>query len=78
MPKGTVSKARFKARALEHMRDVERTGRELVITDRGTPVVKVVPYDRDPASLLKALRGTVRRYVEPTKPVAEKAWGALR
>lgn len=78
MPKGTVSKSRFKARALEHMRQVERTGQELVITDRGTPVVKIVRYERDPASLLKSLRGTVRRYVEPTRPVAAKTWEALR
>src|SRR5205809_6083903 len=78
MPKGTVSKSRFKARALEHMRQVERTGNELVITDRGTPVVKIVPYERDPAALLKPLRGTVRRYSEPTRPVAEKDWEALR
>ena len=78
MPKGTVSKSRFKARALEHMRQVERTGNELVITDRGTPVVKIVPYERNPAALLKPLRGTVRRYSEPTRPVAEKDWEALR
>ncbi len=78
MAKGTVSKSRFKARALEHMREVERTGTELVITDRGAPVVKIVPYERDPAALLKPLRGTVRRYAEPTKPVADKDWEALR
>lgn len=78
MAEQAVSKSRFKARALEHLRRVEETGKELVITDRGTPVVKVVPYERDPAARLKALRGSVRRYVDPTKPVAEKDWKASR
>ena len=78
MAEQAVSKSRFKARALEHLRQVQETGKELVITDRGTPVVKVVPYERDPAARLKALRGTVRRYVGPTRPVAEKDWKASR
>ena len=38
----SISKTRFKARALEYFREVERSGRELVITDRGRPVVKLV------------------------------------
>lgn len=78
MAEQAVSKSRFKARALEHLRQVQETGKELVITDRGTPVVKVVPYERDPAARLKTLRGSVRRYVGPTKPVAEKDWKASR
>lgn len=78
MPEEKVSKARFKARALEHLRRVEETGKELVITDRGDPVVKIVPYESDPAARLSALRGTIRRYVDPTKPVAEKDWEASR
>lgn len=78
MTEQAVSKARFKARALAHLRRVEETGKELVITDRGKPVVRVVPYERDPAARLKALRGTIRRYVDPTKPVAEKDWKASR
>ena len=40
----TISKSRFKPRALEYFRRVETTGEELVITDRGRPVAKVVPY----------------------------------
>ena len=40
----TVSKSQFKARALEFFREVERTGQDLVITDRGKPVLKLTPY----------------------------------
>jgi prevent-host-death family protein len=78
MSEQAVSKSRFKARALEHLRQVQETGKELVITDRGTPVVKVIPYERNAAARLQTLRGSVRRYVEPTKPVAERDWTASR
>lgn len=72
-----VSKSRFKARALEYFREVERTGKELIITDRGKPVLKLVPYREDPAEVLRALRDTVVRYESPTEPVGEEDWESL-
>jgi len=78
MGQRALSKSQFKARALEHLRRVAETGKELVITDRGTPVVKVVPYDDDPAARLKSLRGMVKRYDDPTEPVASEDWEAAR
>jgi prevent-host-death family protein len=73
-----VSKSRFKARALEYFRQVERTGRELVITDRGVPVLKLVPYRADPDAAVRVLRDTVVRYEAPTEPVDPDAWEASR
>ncbi len=73
----TVSKSRFKAHALELFREVERTGGEIIITDRGRPVLKIVPYAAEPARLLSELRETVVRYDEPEEPVAPEAWEAL-
>lgn len=73
----TISKSRFKPRALEYFRRVEKTGEEVVITDRGRPVAKIVPYAFDPAEVLASLRGTVLRYDEPTEPVAAGDWEAL-
>ena len=70
----TVSKSAFKARALELFREVERTGRELVVTDRGRPVIKVVPFHADEAGGIMALRDTVVRYNAPTEPVGEDEW----
>ncbi|MDH4045671.1 MAG: type II toxin-antitoxin system Phd/YefM family antitoxin [Gemmatimonadota bacterium] len=70
----TVSKSRFKAHALAYFREVEQTGRELVITDRGVPVLKLVPYRPDPEAALRVLRDTVVRYDAPMKPVAEDRW----
>jgi len=63
-----LSKSRFKAKALEHLREVERSGSELVITDHGRPVVKVVPYREDPTAALRSLRGSVRKYLDPLGP----------
>lgn len=39
-----VSKSRFKPQALEYFRQVEKSGEPLIITDRGKPVLKVLPY----------------------------------
>jgi prevent-host-death family protein len=73
----TVSKSKAKARILEYFRAVERTGKELIITDRGRPVLKLVPYRPDPGRALQALRGSVVRYDDPAAPVGEGDWEAL-
>lgn len=72
----TVSKSQFKARALGYFRMVEETRREIVITDRGRPVLKVVPFAREPGEALMILRDTVVRYDAPTEPVGEDDWEA--
>ncbi len=74
----TISKSRFKPRALEYFREVERTGRPLVITDRGRPVLRIVPYEQDAEALLASFRGAVLRYDDPTEPVAVEQWEALQ
>lgn len=74
----TVSKSQFKPRALNFFREVEQTGQAIIITDRGKPVLKLVPYTEDPEVWLKPLRGTVKSYKQPTEPVAEEDWEALK
>jgi prevent-host-death family protein len=66
-----VSKSRFKARALELFRQVEQSGQPLIITDRGVPVLKLIPFEEDLNATLAALRGTVLEYTDPTEPVDE-------
>lgn len=78
MKKRVVSKSRFKPRALEYFREVEKTGSELVITDRGKPVLKIVPYSEDIEALLKPLRGSVLKYKDPTNPVSLRDWSSLK
>ena len=72
----SVSKSRFKARALEYFRQVEQTGQPIVITDRGEPVLKLMPYREDPGEALRVLRDSVVKYEAHTKPVAEGDWEA--
>jgi prevent-host-death family protein len=69
-----ISKSHVKARALEYFRMVERTGRPVIITDRGVPVLQIVPYQRDPGEALRALRDSVVRYESPMAPVGEEDW----
>ncbi|MDA8098074.1 MAG: type II toxin-antitoxin system Phd/YefM family antitoxin [Nitrospiraceae bacterium] len=73
----TVTKSQFKPRALEYFRQIQKTGEAVIITDHGKPVLKVVPYAEKPADALKALRGTVRKFTDPTKPTGEK-WEGLK
>lgn len=40
-----VSKSQIKPRLLEYLRQVEETGEPIVITDRGRPVLCVVPIE---------------------------------
>jgi antitoxin (DNA-binding transcriptional repressor) of toxin-antitoxin stability system len=73
-----VSKSRFKSRALEYFRQVEKSGKPLIITDRGKPVLKVAPFSEDPEETLKELRNSVVKYKDPMRPVGEADWDALR
>jgi antitoxin (DNA-binding transcriptional repressor) of toxin-antitoxin stability system len=71
----TVSKSAFKAKALRYFRLIEETGEELVITDNGQPVIRILPYYRAPSAQV-SLRGSVQRYKRPLDPVAAADWDA--
>lgn len=74
----TISKSRFKPRALEHFRRIQEEGQELIITDHNKPVLKIIPYREQPSAVLRELRNTVRRYEQPLEPVGENDWEALK
>lgn len=73
-----ISKSKFKPRALYYFREVEKTGKELIICDRGKPVLKIVPYAENPEETMKSLRNTVLKYKDPTEPVGLEDWEALK
>ena len=75
---GQVSKSEFKAKALEYLRQVEASGEELIVTDRGNPVVRIVPVRHSEPDARGRLRGALLKYVDPTEPVASGDWEALR
>lgn len=74
----TVSKSQFKPHSLEYFRKIEQTGEELVITDHGRPVLKVVPYVEDPEACFRGLRNTVLKYDAPLEPVGLEDWESLK
>ena len=76
--KQMISKSKFKPRALHYFREVQKTGRELIICDRGTPVLKIVPYAEDPEEDLKSLRNTVIKCEDPPEPVGLEDWEGLK
>ncbi len=74
----TISKSRFKPRALHYFREVERTGKDLIISDRGRPVLRITLYHEDPDKALKGLRNTVVAYEDPMEPVGQEDWEGLK
>lgn len=73
-----ISKSEFKPKALHYFRMVEQTGKELIISDHGKPVIKIVPYKDSTKEILASLRNTVTSYTEPTQPVGLDDWEALK
>lgn len=73
-----VSKSKFKPRSLEYFRQIEESGEEIIITDHGRPVLKVVPYKAEPSEVLHILRNSVKRFEKPTEPVGDREWEALQ
>lgn len=74
----TVSKSQFKPQALEYLRLVEKNKIPLIITHGGKPVVQITPYSADPLKDLKSLRGTIKKYKDPYKPVGLNDWEILK
>ncbi len=70
-----VSKSDLKPRLFSYLRKVTESGKELVITERGLPVLKIVPIAPSEQDPLEALRGMVLRYDDPLEPV-EVLWKA--
>ena len=72
-----MSKSQFKPRALQYFREVQEKGLELIITDHGKPVIKIIPYSKNQREVLKRLQNTVLKYEDPTDPVGLQDWEAL-
>jgi len=72
-----TSKSEFKAKALEFFRQVESSGRSLIVTDHGKPSIEIRPYRAADRSPLETLRGSVTEYIDPLEPVAMDAWETL-
>jgi antitoxin (DNA-binding transcriptional repressor) of toxin-antitoxin stability system len=77
MDKEQISRSEFKARALEFLRQVEVSGKSMVITDRGRSTVEIRHYRADKREPLEILKGSVIEFKDPLEPVATDDWEAL-
>lgn len=64
-----VSKSELKPKLFSYLRKVARTGKPLVITERGRPVLKIVPVGQEELDPIGSLRGMVEAYGEPLEPL---------
>ncbi|MDJ0877521.1 MAG: hypothetical protein QNI86_02860 [Halieaceae bacterium] len=69
-----ISKSEFKARALEVLRAIERSGKARVITDHGRPTLEIRKLRQEETPPLEMLKGTVLKFEAATDPVAEDDW----
>jgi antitoxin (DNA-binding transcriptional repressor) of toxin-antitoxin stability system len=73
LPMKTISKSQLKSKMLSVFRALEQSGEELVVTDHGKPVLKIValqPSPQKPAELFKPYRGRVvyrKDWMTPTE-----------
>lgn len=72
-----VSKSKLKPQVVQILRDVEEFRQEVVVTDRGRPVAKILPITEDLDVVLEKLSGSVLEYTDPTEPV-EVDWNAIQ
>jgi prevent-host-death family protein len=80
-----LSKSQFKPQVLACLREVEQTGEELILTDHGRPVVKIVPIERVDALAdvqqrwqARLAEGVVQYDAdEAVRPLAPELWGNL-
>ena len=73
----TISKSKLKAHMLSIFRDLESSGKEAVITDRGRPVLRIVPFEerKTVAELFADVRGKLILNEDPDRPTTSE-WEA--
>jgi prevent-host-death family protein len=69
-----IAAAEFKARCLAVMNEVSQSGRPIVITKHGKPVVKVVPADDGEDEIFGALAGIARITGDIENTVPARDW----
>lgn len=69
----------FKARCLNVMDDVQATGEPVIVTKRGTPVVKVVPIDSGDSGLFGFMASELKITGDIESPVVPlKHWAITK
>jgi prevent-host-death family protein len=69
----------FKARCLAVMKRIQATGEPVLVTKRGTPVVKVVPVEPEESDLFGFMAGEFKVVGDIENPVVPlKQWEVLK
>jgi antitoxin (DNA-binding transcriptional repressor) of toxin-antitoxin stability system len=70
----TISKSKLKAKMLAIFRELETSGKELIVTDRDKPVLKIVPYRQGTtiAELFGDLQGGIAYLEDIDQPTIEE------
>ena len=71
-----LSKSELKARMLQYFREIEKTGKEILVTDNRKIVLKVIPFKKKKSAelLFGDIRGKVK-YNEDIMKSETKEWG---
>ena len=75
--KDTMKAAEFKAKCLEAMDYVAKTGEKIVITKRGVPVAELGPVTQKPKSLFGCMKGRIQIHGDIISPI-DVEWEANR
>jgi len=65
----TMKAAEFKAKCLEAMDHVAKTGTKIVITKRGVPVAELGPVTKKPKTLRGFMKGRIKSHGDITGPL---------
>jgi prevent-host-death family protein len=68
----------FKARCLAVMKQIQSTGEPVVVTRRGSPVVKVVPVEQENDSIFGFMRGKGIIVGDIESPIPLDEWKVLK
>lgn len=70
-----INAGEFKAKCLKLMDLTEQKHETIIIMKRGTPIAKLVPYEKTPFHIFGFLKGSVVEKEDVTKPIKE-TWDA--
>ena len=70
----SISKSRLKANMLRVFREIEASGEELIVTDRGRPTLRIQPIGRKKSveEVFEDFQGRLVFHEDPNAPTVEE------
>jgi len=54
---------------LNNSRQIEETGEEIILTDHGKPMLRVIPSTPEPSEAMRLPRDPVVKFIDPARPI---------